>query len=373
MYGIGRNDTLLVRLFKLNWKLIGLIFILFLTGTLLLYSAAGGNMRPWAIRQIAYFFMFLPIMLGIAVINIKKWFKLSYLIYLGTLILLILVAIKGHNSMGATRWLRLGSMNLQPSEIMKLCLVLGLAKYFEKLDLSEIEKTRYIIIPVLLVLIPTALILKQPDLGTSLILLAIGISILYLAGIQIWKFVLSGIIALTTLPFIWKFALYDYQKKRILTFFQPESDPLGVGYNIAQSKIAIGSGGFLGKGFLSGTQGQLNFLPEKQTDFIFTMLAEEFGFIGSFIVLLACCTIIYMGIKTALNSKSHFGRIIATGVTLMFFLHMFINTAMVMGMIPVVGAPLPLLSYGGTITATMLMGFGFLLNADLYKDSSLDR
>jgi len=373
MYYHNKQNTLFSKLLNLNWKLIGIIILLYILGAIMLYSAAGGSMRPWASRQTAYFFFFFPVMIGIAVIDMKYWFRLSYLIYFAALALLILVAIIGHNSMGATRWVRIGFFNVQPSEIMKLCLVIGLARYFQRRDMDEIEKTRYLIFPMLLILLPTALILEQPDLGTALILLAIGTSVLYLTGIQTWKFIFSGVIGLISIPFIWEFALYDYQKKRILTFFEPNSDPLGAGYNIAQSKIAIGSGGFAGKGFLHGTQGQLDFLPEKQTDFIFTMLSEEFGFVGSAVILTLCAIVIYIGIKTALNSKTHFGRIVATGITLMFFLHMFINIAMVMGMIPVVGAPLPLLSYGGTITATMLIAFGFLLNADLYKDELLER
>jgi rod shape determining protein RodA len=361
----------MVKLFKLDWRLILAIFGLFLAGVTMLYSAAGGSFKPWAYKQIIYFFMFLPVMLGIAVINMNKWFKLSYLIYFVAISLLALVTVKGYVSMGAARWIRVGPFSLQPSEIMKLCLVLALARYFQKLDLDEIEKTKNIIIPILLIVIPTGLVIEQPDLGTALILLSIGCSILFLTGIQMWKFNLAGVLVLIGIPFVWKFLMHDYQRKRILTFINPESDPLGSGYNITQSKIAIGSGGFLGKGYLNGTQGQLDFLPEKQTDFIFTMLAEEFGFLGSFAIILICCYILYKGIKIALNSKTHYGRIIAIGVMTMFFLHMFINIAMVMGMIPVVGAPLPLVSYGGTITATILISFGFLLNVDLHKDTEL--
>lgn len=368
-----RKDSLIVRLLKLDWHLILAIFLLFFAGIIMLYSAAGGNFKPWAYRQAVYFFMFLPIMFGIAVVDTDKWFRFSYLIYALALFLLIMVAVKGYRSMGAVRWIRLGTINLQPSEIMKLCLVLALARYFENLDLDDIKKMKFIFVPIFLIFTPVILIIKQPDLGTAIIVLAIGISLLFLTGIQMWKFNFAGIAGLIGIPFVWKFIMHDYQKKRIMTFINPESDPLGSGYNIMQSKIAIGSGGFLGKGYLKGTQGQLDFLPEKQTDFIFTMLAEEFGFLGSATLIIICVYILYKGIKIGFNSKTHYGRMVVLGIMIMFFLHMFINMAMVMGLIPVVGAPLPFVSYGGTITATMLISFGFLLNVDLYKDVVLKK
>ncbi|MFC1659063.1 rod shape-determining protein RodA [Pseudomonadota bacterium] len=366
-----RNDSLVVKLFKLDWNLILAIFLLFLSGVVMLYSAAGGNFKPWAYKQVMYFFIFFPVMLGIAVIDINKWFKVSYIIYGAALLLLIMVTVKGYKSMGAVRWIRFGVFNLQPSEIMKLCLVLALAKYFENLDSDDIKKTSAILIPIFLIIIPVILIIKQPDLGTSLIVFAIGIALLFLTGIQMWKFNIAGILGVIGVPFVWRFLMHDYQRRRILTFINPGSDPLGAGYNITQSKIAIGSGGFLGKGYLKGTQGQLDFLPEKQTDFIFTMLAEEFGFLGGFAVLVVCSYILYKGIKIGLGATTHYGRMVALGIMTIFFLHMFINIAMAMGLIPVVGAPLPLLSYGGTITATMLISFGFLLNIDLYKNTIL--
>jgi len=277
----------------------------------------------------------------------------------------------GHNVMGATRWFKLGGLAIQPSEIMKVCLVWALAKYFYNIEAENIQKIRYVIAPLLMIALPALLIFEQPDLGTATILMMVGIGILFVAGVKMWKFIAVGITGLTAIPFLWHFVLYDYQKQRVLTFLNPDNDPLGSGYNIIQSKIAIGSGGFFGKGFLNGTQGQLDFLPERQTDFIFTMLSEELGFVGSVFTIIIYSLIIYKGTNIALRIRHQFGRILVIGVMTIFFFHMFINMGMVTGLIPVVGAPLPLVSYGGTITATMLIGFGFVLNADLHKNIDL--
>ncbi|MBM5782467.1 MAG: rod shape-determining protein RodA [Pelagibacterales bacterium] len=284
------------------------------------------------------------------------------------LIMVIVVDIMGHNAMGATRWFRLGPLTIQPSEIMKVCTVFALAKYFHSIEAEDIGKIRFIIVPLLLIAIPVFFIFYQPDLGTASILGAVGVSVLFLAGVKTWKFMLVGLAGLVAIPFLWIFVLYDYQKQRVLTFLDPNNDPLGSGYNIIQSKIAIGSGGFFGKGLLNGTQGQLNFLPEKQTDFIFTMLCEELGFLGSMFTIALYSVIIGIGISIAMNTKHQFGRLLTMGVMNIFFVHMFINMGMVTGLIPVVGAPLPLISYGGTITASMLIGFGLVLNMDLNKN-----
>jgi rod shape determining protein RodA len=307
-------------------------------------------------------------MILIAIIDIRFWLQTSYLYYAIALALIIAVEIMGHNAMGATRWFRIGGFALQPSEIMKVCLVLALAKYFYNINAEEIEEIKYITLPVAMITIPTLFIFKQPDLGTAAIILLVGVSILFLAGVKAWKFIFVGVSAIIAIPFLWIFMLYDYQKERVLNFVNPNNDPLGTGYNIIQSKIAIGSGGFFGKGYLNGTQGQLEFLPEKQTDFIFTMLSEEFGFLGSTITIGVYAAIIYMGIKIAMRSTHQFGRLLALGISNILFIHLFVNMGMVMGLLPVVGAPLPLISYGGTITATMLIGFGLLLNVDAHKD-----
>ena len=357
------------KLEQLNWPLISLIIILAFTGFLMLYSAGEGSFYPWLIRQLAFFCIFFPLMIFIALTDIKIWFKLAYFAYAVALILVIIVDVMGHNAMGATRWFKLGSLTIQPSEIMKLCTVFALARYFYGIDAEEIGRIKFLILPLFFIAIPAFFIFHQPDLGTATILLIVGVSVLFLAGVKVWKFVSVGIVTLCTIPLVWTFLLYDYQKNRILTFLDPNQDPLGSGYNIIQSKIAIGSGGFFGKGYLKGTQGQLNFLPEKQTDFIFTMLSEELGFLGGAFTIGIYCAIIAICINIATKTQHQFGRLLVMGIINIFFVHMFINMGMVMGLIPVVGAPLPFVSYGGTIMATMMIGFGLILNIDLHKSS----
>ena len=359
------------KLEQLNWLLISLILVLATIGFLMLYSAGGGSFRPWLIKQLAFFSVFFLVMIFIAITDIRIWFKLSYIFYAIALGMVIVVDIMGHNAMGATRWFRIGWLTVQPSEIMKVCTVFALARYFYNTEADNIGKIKYIIVPILLIAVPAFFIFYQPDLGTATILTLVGISILFLAGVKVWKFIIVGIGGLAAIPFLWIFVLYDYQKQRILTFLNPANDPLGSGYNIIQSKIAIGSGGLFGKGYLQGTQGQLNFLPEKQTDFIFTMLSEELGFIGSFCTIAIYSAIIAIGISIATNTKHQYGRLLVMGVINIFFIHMFINMGMGMGLIPVVGAPLPLISYGGTITASMLIGFGLVLNVDANKNLDL--
>lgn len=359
------------KLEKLNWLLISLIIILAMMGFLMLYSAGGGSFRPWLIKQLGFFSLFFVVMLFIAVTDIRIWFKLSYVFYAIALLMVIVVDIMGHNAMGATRWVRVGWLTIQPSEIMKVCTVFALARYFYNIEADNIGRIKYVIVPILLIALPALFIFWQPDLGTATILLLVGISILFLAGVKMWKFIIVGAVGLIAIPFLWLFVLYDYQKQRVLTFLDPSSDPLGSGYNIIQSKIAIGSGGLFGKGYLQGTQGQLNFLPEKQTDFIFTMLSEELGFVGSFFTIAIYCAIIAVGISIATKTKHQYGRLLVMGIINIFFVHMFINMGMGMGLIPVVGAPLPLISYGGTITASMLIGFGLVLNVDVNKNLDL--
>jgi len=356
------------KLEQLNWTLISMILVLASIGFLMLYSAGGGSFRPWLIKQLSFFSIFFVVMLFIAVTDIKTWFKSSYILYATALTMVVIVDVMGHNAMGATRWFRIGSLTIQPSEIMKVCMVFAMSRYFYNIDADDIGKIRYLIVPLLMIAVPAFFIFHQPDLGTAAILVLVGISILFLAGVKMWKFVIVGAAGLIAVPFLWIFLLYDYQKQRILTFLNPNNDPLGSGYNIIQSKIAIGSGGLTGKGFLNGTQGQLNFLPEKQTDFIFTMLSEELGFMGSVFTIITYAVIIGICISIAVKTTHQYGRLLTMGVTNIFFVHMFINMGMVTGLIPVVGAPLPLISYGGTITASMLIGFGLVLNVDLNKN-----
>lgn len=361
-------NNFLGKILKLNWVLISLILLLNLIGFFMLYSASGGSLFPWLAKQLVFVLMFFPIMLLIGIIDVRFWYKTAYLYYFIALALLIVVSVTGHNAMGATRWFKIAGFAVQPSEIMKICLVFVLSRYFYNIDGEDIGKIRNLIYPLFLILLPTLLVFEQPDLGTAIIIAMSGIVILFIAGVRIWKFVLVGISALIAIPFLWLFVLYDYQKQRVLNFINPDNDPLGTGYNIIQSKIAIGSGGFFGKGYLDGTQGQLDFLPEKQTDFIFTMLAEELGFMGSVFTIFIYSLIIYLGYKIANRTDHQFGRLLVIGITNVLFLHMFINIGMVMGLLPVVGAPLPLISYGGTITATMMIAFGLVLSVDLHRD-----
>jgi len=369
---MARKLNITNRLLKLEWPLILLISGLAIFGFVVLYSAAEGSIEPWSIRQIIRFAFLLPLMLLFAIVDIKVWFRLSYFFYGVALILVILTEIMGVTAMGATRWLKIGFINIQPSEIMKLCMVFALARYFHTASLANVRTTTYLIPPLLMLAIPVLLILKQPDMGTAMILLMVGATMFFATGVQIWKFLLVGAGGVAALPIAWKH-MHDYQKERITSFLDPEHDPLGNGYNILQSKIAIGSGGFAGKGFLKGTQSQLSFLPEKQTDFIFTMFTEEFGFVGGIIIIAIYAMIITYGIFIAVSSRNHFGRMMAIGIISVFFFHVFVNIAMVMGLMPIVGVPLPLLSYGGTIMTTVFLGFALLLNVNLYKDEKIEK
>ncbi|OFW80675.1 MAG: rod shape-determining protein RodA [Alphaproteobacteria bacterium RIFCSPLOWO2_01_FULL_40_26] len=370
---IPQKFFLAQKLEQLNWTLISLVIILAFFGFMMLYSAGGGSLFPWLIRQFIFFCLFFPLMLFIAITDIKIWFRFSYPLYAAALILVIIVDIMGHNAMGATRWFRVGPIAIQPSEIMKICTVLALARYFYSIEIANIGRIRFIMIPLLLITVPALFIFHQPDLGTATILILVGVLILFIAGVKMWKFFSAGAAVVIAIPFVWNFLLYDYQKKRVLTFLNPSEDPLGSGYNIIQSKIAIGSGGMFGKGYLNGTQGQLNFLPEKQTDFIFTMLSEELGFIGSIFVIGIYCAIIAICLNIAVKTRHQYGRLLVMGVIGIFFLHMFINIGMVMGLLPVVGAPLPFISYGGTIMASMMIGFGLVLNVDVNRNESLGK
>ena len=274
--------------------------------------------------------------------------------------------------MGAQRWIDLGIIQLQPSELMSVALVLALARYFHCLSEGSITKFRFLLLPALMIILPVALVLKQPDLGTAAVLLFDGIALLFLAGVRLRVFGYICVAASISLPLIWRW-LRDYQKNRIYTFLDPNSDPLGAGYHILQSKIALGSGGLFGKGFLLGTQSHLNFLPEKQTDFIFTTLAEEFGLIGGLVLIALYIAMIAYGFAVALRSRNHFGRLLALGIVTNFFLYVFINIAMVTGMLPVVGIPLPLISYGGTAMLTVMLGFGLLMSVYVDRDIRLNR
>lgn len=357
---------------ELNWFIIFLITAIASVGFVMLYSVAGGDLEPWAMRQMIRFGAGLVLMIAVAVTNLRFWVQAAYPIYIGALALLIGVEFLGTMGMGAQRWIDLGFFRLQPSEIMKIALVMALARYYHGITLREALTLRSLIIPLILIGLPAGLVLRQPDLGTTILLVAGGLAIMFLAGVRLWLFVAGGLSMLAAIPVAWGF-LKDYQKDRILTFLNPENDPLGAGYHIMQSKIALGSGGVYGKGFLLGTQSQLNFLPEKQTDFIFTMLAEEFGLLGGLGLLSLYALLIGYAILVSLTIRSHFGRLLTMGLAFTFFLYVFINTAMVMGLVPVVGVPLPLVSYGGSAMFTLMIGFGLILSAALHRDAIIAR
>ena len=361
------------KLLHMHWLMIVLMTLTSMIGFAMLYSAAGGNFDPWASRQMVRFAIGVMGMITIALIDIRLWLRYAYAIYFLVLGLLIAVEIAGFVGMGARRWISLGVFNVQPSELMKIAVVLALGRYFHGGSFEDVSRPTFLIPPLFIVLVPAALIVRQPDLGTTLMIILACAGIFFAAGVRMWKFAVLGGLGLVTAPLAWFYLLLDYQRARILTFLNPERDMLGSGYHIIQSKIALGSGGVFGKGFLQGTQGHLNFLPEKQTDFIFTMLAEEFGLMGGMVLLSLYVMILVHGFFISLSSRSHFGRLIGMGVTITFFLYIFINIAMVMGLVPVVGVPLPLVSYGGTAMLTILFGFGLLLCVHIHRDVAIGR
>ncbi len=364
--------TLGRKLLSINWLLIILIVLVAGVGFAMLYSAAGGDVDPWAKRQMIRFGVALGIMIVVATIDIRLWLRYAYALYFLSLALLVAVEFMGHVGMGAQRWISLGFINLQPSELMKICLILALARFYHASAMEDIGRITRLFIPLALMAAPTVLILRQPDLGTAIMMAITGAAVLFLAGVRLWKFALVGVAGLAAAPIAWQF-LHAYQKKRVLTFLNPETDPLGAGYHIIQSKIALGSGGLMGKGFMQGPQSHLHFLPEMQTDFIFTMLAEEFGLIGAVGLILLYAVIVVYGTVIAVRCRNQFGRLVAGGLTTSFFLYVFINIAMVTGLIPVVGVPLPLVSYGGTVMMTIMIGFGLIIGVGVHRDVVVGR
>ncbi|HIJ38556.1 MAG TPA: rod shape-determining protein RodA [Rhodospirillaceae bacterium] len=364
--------TLREKLWHVSWSFVLLVTVVCSVGFLTLYSAANGNVDPWASRQMVRFLVGLAVMLTVAMVDIRAWMRWSYTLYVVALVLLLAVEIRGSVGMGAQRWIDLGFIQLQPSEIMKITLVLALARYFHGATYQDVGRPVFLIAPLLIVFTPVAFVLKQPDLGTAMMLTLAGGAMFFLSGVRLWKFALILGAGGAAVPIAWQF-MREYQRQRIITFLNPENDPLGAGYHILQSKIALGSGGMFGKGFLLGTQSHLNFLPEKQTDFIFTMLAEEWGMVGGVFLLSLYGLILAYGYAMSLRCRNQFGRLVGLGLTSTFFLYVFINIAMVMGLVPVVGVPLPLISYGGTAMLTLLFGFGLILSVYIHRDVHIGR
>jgi rod shape determining protein RodA len=366
----SRGAGLVSKLWRVPWLFVLLLAGVAAIGYVALWTAGSGNPDAYAQKHALRFGFCLVIMLSIAFIDIRLILRFAWVGYAVALALLVLVLFHGNIGKGAQRWLDIGPVQLQPSELMKIMLALGLAAWFHRASWERMGNPLFLIPPALMVLVPVGLILKQPNLGTALITAMIGAAVFWAAGMRWWKFALMAGAAAITAPIAYE-NLRDYQRARITTFLDPESDPLGAGYNIIQSKIALGSGGLWGKGFLQGTQGHLNFLPEKQTDFIFTLIAEEFGFTGAIATMFMLLAVIVFCYIVAFRSRHQFGRLLAIGLGTNFFLYVFVNVAMVTGAIPVGGVPLPLISHGGSAMLTVMIGFGLLLSAYVHRDAEL--
>lgn len=361
------------KILHLNWPLAFLLAAVASAGFLMLYSVAGGRAETWAEPQMERFAVGFVAMIALAFTPIWFWRSISVAAYVTCLCLLLAVDIMGHNAMGAQRWLDLGPVKLQPSEVTKIALVLVLAAYYDWLDLNRVSRPLWVLIPLVLILTPTALVLVQPDLGTSVMLVAGGGIMMFVAGVSLWYFagvigIVGGLVfaVLESRGTGWQL-LHDYQYRRIDTFLDPTTDPLGAGYNITQAQIALGSGGWSGRGFMQGTQSRLNFLPEKHTDFIFTTLAEEFGFVGSVTLLGLYALVIAFCIYSAMTNRDRFASLLTLGIGGTFFLYFAVNMGMVMGLMPVVGVPLPMVSYGGTQLMILLMAFGLVQSAHVNR------
>jgi rod shape determining protein RodA len=367
----GERDRLIVKLGEIDWIFCLTLCVIAGAGTVILFSINNSQWMPWAAPQLARFVLFFFIMIGLALVDIRVWFFLAYPIYGVGLLLCAAVLVIGHHALGAQRWLQAGPIQVQPSEIMKIGLVLALARFYHGASGRTARWSWWLLWPAFLILAPAALIFKQPDLGTTILVVLTGGVVMILGGLS-WRVIAAGVLgAVAVIPPVVMFALHGYQKERITSFLNPESDPSGAGYHNLQSAIAIGSGGLLGRGYGLGSQSQLNFLPEKQTDFIFSSLAEQFGFVGCASIILLYAAVIFMALRTAYIAHSHFGRLAAAGITVTFTAYVLINGAMVMGLAPVVGVPMPLLSYGGTVMLTVMVGFGLVQSVRVHRYSEV--
>lgn len=370
----GRRGGLRDKFSRLHWPLIIVLTMIAGAGVITLYSVAEGAWQPWAMRHGLRYLAALGVLIVMGLVAMRYWIALAYPIYFVALIALAATPFIGEVNMGAKRWIELGGVQFQPSEAMKIGLVMALARYYHGLRAEQVSHFLYLIPPALMIGAPVGLVFIQPDLGTALLLAATGLIIVFVAGLS-WRLGLIGLFSGIAAAYgAYRFELLKpYQVERILTFLNPDRDPLGQGYHLLQSKIALGSGGLDGKGFMEGSQSQLKFLPEMQTDFIFTIFGEEFGFVGAIGLLLLYLSVILMGLSIAMTAKSHFARLAAVGVTATFSLYVLINTGMVMGLAPVVGVPLPLVSYGGTVMLTIMAGFGLVMSAHIHKDQDVLR
>ena len=355
------------KIFSIDYILVLSILVLGITSMFAMYSTDGGEFKYHTKSHILRFFIFFGMFFVVSFIGIRFWHNTSYLIYVGVFILLLAVKYFGLTSSGSKRWLDLYFMNLQPSELMKIALILFLAKYYHRISIENINSFRHLVLPITVLIGPIILVATQPDLGTSILIAAGGIVVAWLAGVRAKFFIYSGVSMLALMPVAISF-LKPYQKSRILTFLNPERDPLGAGYQIIQSKIAIGSGGLFGKGFLNGSQSYLDYLPEKHTDFIYTLFSEEFGFFGSLFILLLYALIIYRIIRIGNITRSNFGKLYCYGFGTAFFIYVVVNMMMVLGLLPIVGSPLPIMSYGGSSMMAIMFGLGIVMSCKIYRD-----
>ncbi|MFJ6023749.1 rod shape-determining protein RodA [Brevundimonas sp. NPDC092305] len=371
----GERDRVSTKLGEIDWRLVGLLCVIAGVGAAMLYSIAGGHWQPWAAKHLIRFSALLVAMLALSMVHLKWWFRAAYPLYGLLLILVLMIEFTplGYTAGGARNWLNLGFTRIQPAEFMKLGLVLALARWYHNHSAQDAKWSWKLLIPAGMIGVPFILVAKQPDLGSAMIIGLTGGVIMFLAGLS-WRIIAAGAAAAVAIvpPFV-IFGMHDYQRNRVLTFLNPESDPTGTGYNIIQSKIALGSGGLLGKGYGLGSQSQLEFLPERHTDFIFSTVSEEFGFVGSFTVLACYIAVILIALRIASLSHSHFGRVAAGGMTAFFALFVAINGAMVMGLAPVVGVPMPLLSYGGSSMMTVMFGFALVLAVRVHRYAELPK
>tara|TARA_B100000579_G_scaffold354942_1_gene310126 strand:+ start:510 stop:1634 length:1125 start_codon:yes stop_codon:yes gene_type:complete len=358
------------RLLSIDYFLIFLVLIIGAISVFAIHSTEGGEFSYYTknhlIRLVSFFVMFL----FLSFVKINFWYQKAYIFYFICLLLLIIVLFFGITASGSKRWISLYFLNLQPSELMKISIILCFARYYHRMQSMDIQSYRFLLIPIILLIIPCYLVITQPDLGTSILIAGSGIIVIWIAGLNIKYFVYSILLLLVSFPFLVS-VLKPYQKSRILTFFNPDRDPLGAGYQIIQSKIAIGSGGLYGKGFLKGTQSYLEFLPEKHTDFIFTLFSEEFGFIGSIVLLILYMILIYRIIRIGFLCRSFFSRLYCFGFASAFFLYVFVNVAMVLGLLPIVGAPLPIMSYGGSSMLSIMLGLSIVMSCKIYNQEQI--
>ena len=360
------------KLLAIDYFLIFIVIMIGAVSVFAIHSTEGGEFSYYTknhlIRLVAFFVMFL----FLSFIKITFWYRNAYIFYFICLFLLIIVLLFGITASGSKRWINLYFLNLQPSELMKIAIIVCFARYYHKIQSADIQSYRFLLIPITLIIIPCYLVIAQPDLGTSILIAGSGIVVIWLAGLNIKYFVYSGLLLLVSFPFVVSI-LKPYQKSRILTFFNPDRDPLGAGYQIIQSKIAIGSGGFFGKGYLKGTQSYLEFLPEKHTDFIFTLFSEEFGFLGSIILLLLYILLIYRVISTGFIVRSFFAKLYCFGFASAIFLYVFVNISMVLGLLPIVGAPLPIMSYGGSSMLSIMLGLSIVMSCRIYSQDQISK